>query len=315
MRSTAAVPLSAARVAVPADFSSAAFFIVAACLAAERPLLLTNVGVNPTRTGLLELLRRMGADIRVHEHGVAGPDAEPVADIEVRRSLLRGITVPESLVPLSIDEFPVFFVAAACAQGETLVRGALELRVKESDRLAAMAAGLDDARRRAPAAHRRAVDPRRGRASPAAPSTAAATIASPWPSRSRPCARARRCRSWTWPTSPPPFQASPRSRARPAWGWPRPDGHCSHGRLSHRHHRRPERLGQGHHQPRGGTPGRVASARQRGAVPPGGARRRPGAGRTRDDPGRHAALAAAHGGVLRHPFRRRRGGAARRAAT
>jgi len=137
------VPLSAARVAVPADFSSAAFFIVAACLAAERPLLLTNIGVNPTRTGLLELLRRMGADIRVHEHGVAGPDAEPAADIEVRRSLLRGITVPESLVPLSIDEFPVFFVAAACAQGETLVRGALELRVKESDRLAAVAAGLE----------------------------------------------------------------------------------------------------------------------------------------------------------------------------
>jgi 3-phosphoshikimate 1-carboxyvinyltransferase len=129
--------------AVPADFSSAAFFLVAGCLAAEQPLLLVNVGVNPTRTGLLELLRRMGADIRVHPRASAeGGDAEPVADIEVRRSSLRGISVPEALVPPAIDELPVFFVAAACASGETLVRGALELRVKESDRLAAMADGL-----------------------------------------------------------------------------------------------------------------------------------------------------------------------------
>jgi 3-phosphoshikimate 1-carboxyvinyltransferase len=135
--------LRATAVAVPADFSSAAFFLVAGCLAAERALLLTNVGVNPTRTGLISLLRRMGADIRVHPRAVADdPGAEPVADIEVRRSALHGITVPEALVPLSIDELPVFFVAAACASGETLVRGALELRVKESDRLATMAAGL-----------------------------------------------------------------------------------------------------------------------------------------------------------------------------
>ena len=135
--------LHGTRVAVPADFSSAAFFLVAGCLAADRPLTLTNVGVNPTRTGLLELLRRMGADIRLHPHAVpGGPNPEPVADIEVHRSVLHGITVPEALIPTSIDEFPVFFIAAACASGETLVRGALELRVKESDRLAAMAAGL-----------------------------------------------------------------------------------------------------------------------------------------------------------------------------
>jgi 3-phosphoshikimate 1-carboxyvinyltransferase len=135
--------LHGTRVAVPADFSSAAFFLVAGCLAADRPLTLTNVGVNPTRTGLLELLRRMGADIRLHPHAVpGGPNPEPVADIEVHRSTLHGITVPEALIPTSIDEFPVFFIAAACASGETLVRGALELRVKESDRLAAMAAGL-----------------------------------------------------------------------------------------------------------------------------------------------------------------------------
>lgn len=134
------------RVNVPGDFSSAAFFIVAGCLAAEKGLLLRNIGVNPTRTGLIELLQQMGADIRVHMHGgrasADDPNHEPIADIEVRKSRLRGIKVPEGLVPLSIDEFPILFVAAACAEGETLVRGALELRVKESDRLAAMAQGL-----------------------------------------------------------------------------------------------------------------------------------------------------------------------------
>ena len=137
-------PLRATAVRIPADFSSAAFFLVAGALAAERPLRLTNIGVNPTRTGLLELLKLMGADIRVtpREGGATGHNAEPVADIEVRRSALQGITVPEKLVPLAIDELPVFFIAAACASGETLVRGAAELRVKESDRLAATAAGL-----------------------------------------------------------------------------------------------------------------------------------------------------------------------------
>ncbi|HET9108979.1 MAG TPA: 3-phosphoshikimate 1-carboxyvinyltransferase [Steroidobacteraceae bacterium] len=135
--------LTGTSVAVPADFSSAAFFLVAGCLAAERGLLLRNVGINPTRTGLLEMLQLMGAQIRVHAHRQDGaPGGEPIADIEVRKSPLRGIRVPESLVPLAIDEFPVFFIAAAVAEGETLVRGALELRVKESDRLAAMAQGL-----------------------------------------------------------------------------------------------------------------------------------------------------------------------------
>ena len=136
-------PLHATTIAVPADFSSAAFFLVAAALAAEGPVRLTNIGVNPTRTGLLELLKLMGAELRVVPHaGSTGDDAEPVADIEVRRSPLQGITVPEALVPLAIDELPVFFIAAAAARGETLVQGAAELRVKESDRLAAMAAGL-----------------------------------------------------------------------------------------------------------------------------------------------------------------------------
>ena len=133
--------LHGTEVAVPADFSSAAFFIVAACLAASPSLTLTNIGINPTRTGLLDLLRRMGADIRVYPRATPA-GAEPVADLEIHASALRGITVHEAEVPLSIDEFPVFFVAAAVASGETLVRGALELRVKESDRLAAMAEGL-----------------------------------------------------------------------------------------------------------------------------------------------------------------------------
>ncbi len=134
--------LRGTRVRVPGDFSSAAFFIVAGCLAAESGLLVRNVGVNPTRTGLIELLHQMGADIRVHLQAGRSNNDEPIADIEVRKSRLRGIKVPESLVPLSIDEFPVLFIAAACAEGETLVRGALELRVKESDRLAVMAQGL-----------------------------------------------------------------------------------------------------------------------------------------------------------------------------
>jgi 3-phosphoshikimate 1-carboxyvinyltransferase len=127
-------------VRVPADFSSAAFFLVAGCLAASQGLLLRNVGVNPTRTGLLSLLTQMGADIRVHP--CPGSGAEPTADIEVRRSALAGIEVPPGLVPLAIDEFPVFFIAASVAKGTTVLRGAAELRVKESDRLGGMAAGL-----------------------------------------------------------------------------------------------------------------------------------------------------------------------------
>ncbi|HEY1724331.1 MAG TPA: 3-phosphoshikimate 1-carboxyvinyltransferase [Steroidobacteraceae bacterium] len=127
-------------ITVPGDFSSAAFFLVAGCLAARHGLTLRNVGVNPTRTGLLELLRMMGADIEVQAQHTSGP--EPIADVHVRQSALRGIRVPERLVPLAIDEFPVLFVAAAAAEGETLVTGAAELRVKESDRLAVMAQGL-----------------------------------------------------------------------------------------------------------------------------------------------------------------------------
>jgi 3-phosphoshikimate 1-carboxyvinyltransferase len=130
------------RLDVPGDFSSAAFFIVAGLLgAAGEGLLIRNVGMNPTRTGLLDILRTMGASIEVCNARESG--AEPVADLLVRASPLRGIQVPAQLVPLAIDELPVLFIAAACAAGETMVTGAEELRVKESDRISAMSAGLD----------------------------------------------------------------------------------------------------------------------------------------------------------------------------
>jgi 3-phosphoshikimate 1-carboxyvinyltransferase len=126
---------------VPGDFSSAAFFIVAGLLGATGTgLLLQNVGLNPTRTGLLDILRSMGGDIEIQNRRDSG--MEPVADLRVRASALRGIAMPAAWVPLAIDELPVLFIAAACAAGETVVTGAEELRVKESDRIAAMSAGL-----------------------------------------------------------------------------------------------------------------------------------------------------------------------------
>jgi 3-phosphoshikimate 1-carboxyvinyltransferase len=129
------------RLNVPGDFSSAAFFIVAGLLgAADEGLLIRNVGLNPTRTGLLDVLRSMGGEIDIRNRRESG--AEPVADLLVRASALRGIEMPASLVPLAIDELPVLFIAAACAAGETRVTGAEELRVKESDRIAAMSAGF-----------------------------------------------------------------------------------------------------------------------------------------------------------------------------
>jgi 3-phosphoshikimate 1-carboxyvinyltransferase len=133
--------LASQRLNVPGDFSSAAFFIVAGLLASgDEGLLIQNVGMNPTRTGLLDVLRSMGGNIEVRNPRQSG--AEPVADLLVRTSALRGVQVPVELVPLAIDELPVLFIAAACATGETLVTGAEELRVKESDRIAAMSAGL-----------------------------------------------------------------------------------------------------------------------------------------------------------------------------
>ena len=132
--------LTACAIDVPADISSAAFFLVGASIAPGSDLVLEHVGLNPTRTGVLAILREMGADIAVlNERQVGG---EPVGDLRVRAAPLRGIRIPEDQVPLAIDEFPALFVAAACAEGETVLTGAEELRVKESDRIQVMADGL-----------------------------------------------------------------------------------------------------------------------------------------------------------------------------
>jgi len=132
--------LRATDIVVPADFSSAAFFLVAASIIPGSSLRLKQVGLNPRRTGLLHALRLMGADIR--EENPAEQGGEPVADLVVQYAPLHGARIPEALVPDMIDEFPALFVAAAAASGQTVVTGAAELRVKESDRLAAMATGL-----------------------------------------------------------------------------------------------------------------------------------------------------------------------------
>ncbi|MHA6493827.1 bifunctional prephenate dehydrogenase/3-phosphoshikimate 1-carboxyvinyltransferase [Pseudomonas borbori] len=132
--------LRATHIEVPADISSAAFFLVAGSIAQDSELVLEHVGVNPTRTGVIDILKLMGGDITLENQREVG--GEPVADIRVRSAKLKGIDIPEDLVPLAIDEFPVLFVAASVAEGRTVLRGAEELRVKESDRIQVMADGL-----------------------------------------------------------------------------------------------------------------------------------------------------------------------------
>lgn len=132
--------LTATRIDVPADISSAAFFMVGASIAEGSDVTLQHVGINPTRIGVINILRAMGANLEVlNEREVGG---EPVADIRIRSARLKGIRIPEDQVPLAIDEFPALFIAAACAEGETVLTGAEELRVKESDRIQVMADGL-----------------------------------------------------------------------------------------------------------------------------------------------------------------------------
>jgi len=132
--------LTACDIDIPADISSAAFFLVGASIAPGSDILLEHVGINPTREGVINILRLMGADIEVlNQRDVGG---EPVADLRVRSADLHGIRIPVDQVPLAIDEFPALFVAAACARGETVLTGAEELRVKESDRIQVMADGL-----------------------------------------------------------------------------------------------------------------------------------------------------------------------------
>lgn len=132
--------LIAADIDVPSDISSAAFFMVGASIADDSDIVLEHVGINPTRTGVINILKLMGADITTSNQQEVG--GEPVADIRVKSAKLKGIHIPESLVPLAIDEFPVLFIAAACAEGQTIVTGARELRVKESDRIQVMADGM-----------------------------------------------------------------------------------------------------------------------------------------------------------------------------
>jgi 3-phosphoshikimate 1-carboxyvinyltransferase len=139
--------LQSTRINVPGDLSSAAFFILAASIAGQGELVLDSVGLNPTRTGILDILIRMGADLIVAEPQNATsddvtPEGERSGTIIVRPSRLHGIDVPAELVPLAIDEFPLVFIAAALAEGRTVISGAGELRHKESDRIGVMAAGL-----------------------------------------------------------------------------------------------------------------------------------------------------------------------------
>ncbi len=132
--------LNPTAIRIPADISSAAFFLVGASIAEGSEICLPAVGINPTRIGVINILRQMGADIQLDHPRWAG--YEPIADIRVRSAPLQGIVIPEDQVPLAIDEFPALFIAAACAQGETRLTGAAELRVKESDRIQVMADGL-----------------------------------------------------------------------------------------------------------------------------------------------------------------------------
>ncbi len=132
--------LGACDIDVPADISSATFFLVGASIAPGSDITLEHVGINPTRIGVINILKLMGANLELLNPREVG--GEPVADIRVRAASLHGIRIPEDQVPLAIDEFPALFIAAACAQGETVLTGAHELRVKESDRIAVMAQGL-----------------------------------------------------------------------------------------------------------------------------------------------------------------------------
>lgn len=133
--------LTGVPIVIPGDISSAAFYLVAATIAPQpSELILRQVGTNPTRTGIITLLKMMGANIELMNEQTIG--GEPRADLRVRSAPLKGIRIPQELIPATIDEFPALFIAAAAAEGETILEGAAELRVKESDRIDAMATGL-----------------------------------------------------------------------------------------------------------------------------------------------------------------------------
>ena len=132
--------LKGCNIEVPSDISSAAFFMVAGCISKDSSITLNSVNINPTRTGVIDILKLMGGNIELLNQRLQA--GELIADIKVSSSNLKGIEIPENLVPLAIDEFPVLFIAASCADGETVLTGAKELRVKESDRIQVMADGL-----------------------------------------------------------------------------------------------------------------------------------------------------------------------------
>ena len=142
MQGRPAVGWAGRRVIVPGDFSAAAFFIVGATIVAGSDIMIRNVGINPTRTGLIDVMNRMGADIQIL--GQREEAGEPVADLRVKSASLKGIEIGPELIPQTIDEFPILCVAAAVAEGDTVISGAEELRVKESDRIATMSAELRD---------------------------------------------------------------------------------------------------------------------------------------------------------------------------
>ena len=132
--------LTGRHIDVPSDISSAAFFMAAAAVSKDSDLVIEHVGMNPTRIGIIDILKLMGADIQLENfHEVGG---EPVADVHIKYAPLKGIEIPEELVALAIDEFPVLFVVASTAEGQTVLTGAEELRVKESDRIQVMADAL-----------------------------------------------------------------------------------------------------------------------------------------------------------------------------
>lgn len=133
--------LNATDITVPSDISSAAFFMVAACITENADITLSSVNINPTRTGIIDILQLMGANITLNNKQEIG--GELLADIRIKSSKLNAITVPKHLVPLAIDEFPVIFIAMSCANGISILNNAKELRVKESDRIQVMADGLD----------------------------------------------------------------------------------------------------------------------------------------------------------------------------
>ncbi len=287
--------LRATDIRIPGDFSSAAFFIAAGVIAGTGSLLIRDVGINPTRTALLDILRLMGADIRVHAHDAAGE--EPRADIEVRPGRLRGIEVPPETVPIAMDELPLLFAVAALAEGETVVTGASELRVKESDRLAAMSVGLAELG----VAVEPSADGLRIRGGPVRGGTVdsrgdhrvamAFAILGARAESQLDHPRRAECRDVV------PRLCCDRAGHGTAAG-----GGADEPGSGHRD-RRPERVRQGHDRAPGGSSLRLAPARQWGPLPTGGARRN-----ARRPRGRRRRRPRPPGGKPRHDLRHGRDG-------